>query len=98
MHIRVFQCIAASSYAITYCWGLQGKEPRVILCRLSSCQQVQADIDKKIKWAVDATEGQQKAQSDLESNVAKLQQELKTQVCHLCVALICMLQDQSQSG
>ena len=69
---------------------MQGKEPLVMLCRLLSCQQVQADIDRKIKWAVDATETQQKAQSDLESNVAKLQQELKTQVCQSGFAAICM--------
>lgn len=67
------------------------KDPLLILCRLLSCQQVQADIDKKIKWAVDATEAQQKAQSDLESSVAKLQQELKTQVCRSCFAAICRL-------
>ena len=84
--------MVASPYAITSCWHMQGKELLVALCRLSSCQQVQADIDKKIKWAVDATEAQQKAQSDLESKVAKLQQELKTQVRHLCFATICMLQ------
>ncbi|KAL3133270.1 hypothetical protein ABBQ38_007151 [Trebouxia sp. C0009 RCD-2024] len=40
---------------------------------------LQADIDKKIKWAVDATEAQQKAQTDLDSKIAKLQQDLKTQ-------------------
>lgn len=56
------------------------EELLVIFCRLSSCLQVQSGIDKQIKWAIDATEAQQKAQSDLESNVAKLQQELKTQV------------------
>lgn len=44
---------------------------------LQSCQQVQSDIDKKIKWALDATEAQQKAQTDLESNIAKLQKDLK---------------------
>ncbi|DBA97441.1 hypothetical protein WJX77_005637 [Trebouxia sp. C0004] len=44
---------------------------------LQSCQQVQYDIDKKIKWALDATETQQKAQTDLESNIAKLQKDLK---------------------
>ena len=41
---------------------------------------MQADIDKKIKWAIDATEAQHKAQTDLDSSVAKLQQELKSQV------------------
>ncbi|KAL3149113.1 hypothetical protein ABBQ32_001953 [Trebouxia sp. C0010 RCD-2024] len=46
---------------------------------LLSCQQVQADIDKKIKWAVDATDAQQKAQTDLDSKIAKLQQDLRTQ-------------------
>ena len=50
------------------------------MCRLSSCQKVQADIDNKIKYAVEATETQQKAQTDLESSIAKLQQELKVQV------------------
>ena len=71
------------------------QKPAGTFCRLSSCLQVQAGIDKKIKWAIDATEAQQKAQSDLESNVAKLQQELKTQVWPLLLATVCMLQPQS---
>ena len=57
------------------------------VCRLQSCQQVQSDIDKKIKWATDATEAQQKAQSELESNIAKLQKDLKAEVCQTLLTL-----------
>jgi len=60
------------------------------VCRLQSCQQVQSDIDKKIKWALDATEAQQKAQTDLESNIAKLQKDLKHEVSCLH-KLLCTL-------
>ena len=76
-------------------WHMQGKELLLLLCRLSSCQQVQADIDTQIKWAVDATEAQQKAQSDLESNVAKLQQDLKTQVYQICFLQFACCQPQN---
>ena len=49
---------------------------------------MQGDIDKKIKWAVDATDAQQKAQTDLDSKIAKLQQDLKTQVVQLRCTVI----------
>ena len=54
------------------------------VCRLLSCQQVQIDIDKKVKWAVDATEAHQKAQTDLESSIARLQKDLKNEASQAC--------------
>lgn len=44
---------------------------------LQSCQHVQQDIDKKIKYVLEATEAQQKAQSQLESDISKLQKHLQ---------------------
>lgn len=48
--------------------------------RHQACQKVQTDIDAKIKWATQATEKAQAAQTQLESDINKLQSDLKNEV------------------
>lgn len=66
-------------------------------CRLAfvdrhlACQRVQTDVDDKIKWATQATEKAQAAQTQLESDISKLQSDLKNEVTahHMMYNIIC---------
>lgn len=51
--------------------------------RHQACQKVQSDIDAKIKWATQESEAAQAAQTQLESNISKLQNDLKQEVSSL---------------
>ena len=76
---KQLQALQEMALQMCTCTNLQTIS-KCFCCRLQSCQQVQQDIDKKIKYALEETEAQQTAHTQLESDIAKLQKQLQKEV------------------